>query len=111
MVVVSVVVVGASVRNSDGKFEFQLKQLPKKADEYPDSESLAQALLKANESLIRQYPEQYLWTYHRWRYIPSNADDDFVKRFPFYAVKRPYPCPEPLMAQDTCNKTTQPTKG
>lgn len=93
------VVVGASVRNSDGKFEFQFIQLPKKADEYPDSESLAQALLQANETLIRQYPEQYLWTYHRWRYIPSNADDNFVKRFPFYAVKRPYPCPETLMCQ------------
>ena len=104
------VVVGASVRNAEGKFEFQFIQLPKKADEYPDSDSLAQALLKANETLIRQYPEQYLWTYHRWRYIPSNATDDFVKRFPFYAVKRPYPCPEPLMAQGTCNNT-QTTKG
>ncbi len=104
------VVVGASVRNAEGKFEFQFIQLPKKADEYPDSDSLAQALLKANETLIRQYPEQYLWTYHRWRYIPSNATNDFVKRFPFYAVKRPYPCPEPLMAQGACNNI-QTTKG
>ena len=105
------VVVGASVRNADGKFEFHFIQLPKKADEYPDSESLAQALLKANETLIRQFPEQYLWTYHRWRYIPSNATDDFAKRFPFYAVKRPYPCPEPLMAQGACNNDTPTTKG
>ena len=105
------VVVGASVRNADGKFEFHFIQLPKTADEYPDSESLAQALLKANETLIRQFPEQYLWTYHRWRYIPSNATDDFAKRFPFYAVKRPYPCPEPLMAQGACNNDTPTTKG
>jgi len=105
------VFVGASVRRPDNKFEFKFILLPKKADEYPDCDSLAQALLKANETLIRQYPEQYLWTYHRWRYIPSNATDDFVKRFPFYAVKRPYPCPEPLMTQGAYNNDTTPTKG
>lgn len=108
------IIVGASVKNKDGKYEFQFIQLPKKADEYPDSNSLGQALLKANETLIRQYPEQYLWTYHRWRYIPSNADDDFAKRFPFYAVKRPYPCPEPLMhSGNTTQNTTprEPAKG
>ena len=64
-----------------------------------------------NNICIRQFPEQYLWTYHRWRYIPSNATDDFAKRFPFYAVKRPYPCPEPLMAQGACNNDTPTTKG
>ena len=105
------ILVGASVRREDGKYECKFILLSKKADEYPDTNSLAQALLKANEALIRQYPEQYLWTYHRWRYIPENATDDFAKQFPFYAVKRPYPCPESLMKQDTTNRATAPQKG
>ncbi|MBP5673755.1 MAG: lysophospholipid acyltransferase family protein [Victivallales bacterium] len=105
------ILVGASVRRDDGKYECKFIFLPKKVDEYPDTNSLAQALLKANETLIRQYPEQYLWTYHRWRYIPENATDDFAKQFPFYAVKRPYPCPESLMRQDDRNHATPQEKG
>jgi KDO2-lipid IV(A) lauroyltransferase len=39
----------------------------------PDSTSeLAQAINHAMESLIRRFPEQYLWSYNRYK-IPADA--------------------------------------
>jgi len=38
--------------------------------------------------LIRAYPEQYIWCYKRWRYLPPQADEALQTKYPFYA--RPY---------------------
>ena len=42
--------------------------------------------MKITEKIIRQYPDQYLWFYKRWLYIPENATDEQKKLFPFYSV-------------------------
>lgn len=42
---------------------------------------VAQACWDRFEPIIRQYPEQWLWVYKHWRYLPSAAD----RKYPFYA--------------------------
>ena len=54
-------------------------------------------LVAANEKLIRQYPEQYLWIYQRWRYLPNNLTDEQKSRFPFYASHDKYACQDEML--------------
>jgi lauroyl/myristoyl acyltransferase len=72
----------------EGKYRLILEKLVDDAREFADDEALLQELALANERLIRAYPEQYIWTYKRWRYLPPNAEDTLAGRYPFYA--RPY---------------------
>lgn len=80
--------VGASFRQENGTFKVYLKTLPKPAKEYESDEALIQALTDISEELIRMAPEQYLWMYKRFQYIPEGTAEEAVKRFPSYA-KRP----------------------
>lgn len=66
-------------------YEMIFERLPKPANEYSSDEELIQALMKLLEDLIRKYPEQYLWMYKRWNYIPKDLDEETKQRFPFYA--------------------------
>ncbi len=85
----------ACLRDDDtGKFYMDYEPLPRESWEYPDDEELTSAILTAYEALIRRHPEQYLWIYHRWRYIPSNLPPEKRGKFPFYALDKKYPCPE-----------------
>lgn len=79
--------VGATLRQPDGSFRAFLKTLPKETKEYESDEELIQALTDLSEELIRMAPEQYLWLYKRFQYIPEGTPEDKVKRFPEYAVR------------------------
>ena len=80
-----VVIYGASLRKEDGKLYSLSEKLPKPFEEYADEKEVLQALLDISEKYIRQYPEQYLWLYHRFQHIPPDTSDEIRSRFPYYA--------------------------
>jgi KDO2-lipid IV(A) lauroyltransferase len=45
--------------------------------------NVTQAIARVLEGEIRKNPEQWLWVYKRWKYIPAEATS--VERYPFYA--------------------------
>jgi lauroyl/myristoyl acyltransferase len=77
----------ACVRQGDC-YRLVIDEISADAREFADDQALLQELANANERLIRAYPEQYIWTYKRWRYVPSEAGGELASRYPFYA--RPY---------------------
>ena len=81
-----VVMYGASWREPDGKVYSMAEDLPKPYEEYADEKEVLQALLDISEKYIRLHPEQYLWLYHRFQYIPPDAPEEIRKRFPYYAT-------------------------
>ncbi|MDX9981139.1 MAG: hypothetical protein RBU25_14020 [Lentisphaeria bacterium] len=78
------IVAAACVREGGG-YRLILEEITGDASQYASDEELLQKLAAANERLIRAYPEQYVWTYRRWRYIPNWADKALAARFPSYA--------------------------
>ena len=44
-------------------------------------------LMHISEDFIRRYPDQYVWLYKRFRYIPLDADEALAARYPFYAER------------------------
>ncbi len=79
------VATGAVVREGR-KFKVLFKTLPKPTSEYESDEEMTQDLMSIAEEFIRAYPEQYLWMYKRFQYIPRGADEALAKRFPAYAT-------------------------
>lgn len=77
--------VGATLRKKDGSMASYLKTLPKPAKEYESDEELIQALTELSEEFIRMAPEQYLWMYKRFQYIPHGTPEEIVKKYPPYA--------------------------
>ena len=71
-------------RIRDG-FEICLDVLPKEVDEYETEEELTQAMMTMMENFIKNAPEQWIWLYRRWNYIPKNWADR-KDEFPYYAV-------------------------
>jgi KDO2-lipid IV(A) lauroyltransferase len=86
------VVVAACVRE-EGRLRVRSVRLPRPVSGYSNDSELTQALMAANEELIRAYPEQYAWMYRRWRYMPATAPPEVQARYPFYA--KPCPVQEP----------------
>ncbi|MBN1865375.1 MAG: lysophospholipid acyltransferase family protein [Victivallales bacterium] len=78
--------VGGAVRTASGYKTF-VKPLPKDIMEYDSDEAILRGLMALTEDYIRQYPEQYLWMYERWRYIPEDIGEDKKALFPYYAVQ------------------------
>ena len=78
------VAVGGCVRRGY-KYETFAKALPKSTSEYKSDEELIQDIMLVTEGIIRKFPEQYLWMYERWRYIPEDIDEPRKERYPFYA--------------------------
>ncbi len=73
----------ACVRNRDG-YELIGEMVTENASEFNSDEELTAQIIRQMEAIIRKYPEQYLWMYRRFRYIPG----DWLnrrERFPFYA--------------------------
>lgn len=68
-----------------GRFELHIKRLPKPVGAYRDDIELTAAMLKLNEDFAREYPEQYLWLYERWRYIPDGTAPEAAGGYPYYA--------------------------
>ena len=87
------IVVCACIKQPDGTFRMEVEPLGRPAAEYADDLALTAAILGAFERLIRRHPEQYLWLYPRWKYLPSNTPPESRGRFPFYAIPKRYPCP------------------
>ena len=81
---------GVSLRQPDGMVESICEPLPKPFAEYGSQEEVLQEIMNISERYIRQYPEQYLWLYRRFQYIPEDAAPEVRARFPFYA-KSPSP--------------------
>lgn len=82
------VAVGGCYREGD-RYRFFMRPLPRPSRDYPDDQSLTQDLMRLTEQLIREHPEQYLWMYERWRYIPVDAPADVAARYPAYATTAP----------------------
>ena len=81
----AVIIYGTSVRHEDGRVYAHARYLPKPFEEYRDEAEVLQDLMKISESYIRRYPDQYLWFYHRFRYIESDWPEELKKRYPYYA--------------------------
>jgi lauroyl/myristoyl acyltransferase len=47
-----------------------------------DEAALNQRIADTMEGEIRKHPEQWLWMYRRWKYVPPGGD---ASQFPFYA--------------------------
>ncbi len=77
------VATGCCVRVGN-KYRIFTEELPRKASEYASDEELIQDIVSINEKYVRLYPEQYLWMYKRWLYIPENAGT-LSGRYPYYA--------------------------
>jgi len=77
----------ACIRQADGTYRMEYEPLEKSSLDYGDDTETSCAILRAYERLIRRFPEQYLWSYRRWREIPRDADEATRRRFPYYARK------------------------
>ncbi len=88
-------IIAAACVREDGTYRLVLEDITGDASQYARDEELLQKLAAANERLIRAYPEQYVWTYRRWRYIPDWADESLAARFPSYARRYSGGSPRP----------------
>ncbi len=88
---------GAAAIRRGNHLEIQVKKLPKPVAEYADERELTQALLALNEAFVRDHPEQYMWFYERWRYVPADLAPARRPQYPFYA-KTTSEASEPLAA-------------
>ena len=79
---------GACIRQPDGRFKLLGK--PVAMPDTDDPQRLTQAILAANEELIRTYPEQYTWLYKRWSCKPADTPPELAPRFPYYAIEKKY---------------------
>jgi len=86
----------ACVRENGG-LTIRARQLEQSCAEYEDDVSLTQDMLRLNETFIGERPEQYMWYYKRWQFIPRTASEAVRRRFPWYA--RLYP-PQPEATED-----------
>ena len=76
-----------SLRNKEGKVVGEAWALDKPFEEYTSHEEVLQELMTKSEKIIRENPEQYLWMYKRFQYIPENATPEQLSRYPKYAVR------------------------
>ncbi len=84
-----VILYATCVRESDGKIHARLEGLPKPFEEYADDREVMQALMDISERYIREFPEQYLWFYHRFQHIPQDLPEEERRRYPYYAKVPP----------------------
>lgn len=105
---VQVYVVGC-IKQPDGTYLVVPETLPKAAWEYASDADLTAAIMAAFERLIRRAPEQYLWLYTRWRFIPGNTPAQLRGAFPAYAHLIMPECPQEVL--DEIRKTQEPSHG
>lgn len=71
----------ACIHKGDGRYRaFEAAVLP--PDSGLDEEAVTQWIADRTSELIRQYPEQWLWMYRRWRHVAPGTDPSL---YPFYA--------------------------
>ena len=73
------------VREDDGKIHFYTLPLSKSVTEYESDVEMIQELMDISAREIAKRPEQYLWSYPRFRYIPADASDELAAKYPAYA--------------------------
>ncbi|MCM8531414.1 MAG: hypothetical protein NE330_09665, partial [Lentisphaeraceae bacterium] len=73
-----------TVRRTKTGFELYTRDLAKDPDEYESKDDLNQAFLDVMEQTVRDHPEQWIWLYNRWNYIPKNRED-LKDKYPYYA--------------------------
>ncbi len=78
------VIYGTTLRTGD-KLEAHFALPAKAYHEYANDDEILQELMDITEGFIRQYPDQYLWLYKRFQYIPPDAPEELKARYPFYA--------------------------
>ena len=71
---------GACLLEPDGKFRLTCRKIDLLGSE-SDEAAMAQ-VNSATEAIVREFPEQYLWWYKRWLFIPDEAD---TADYPYYA--------------------------
>lgn len=81
------IVYGTCVRRADGRVVAHMDELSKPYDAYSDDQAIIQELMEMSERYIRRFPEQYLWMYKRFQYIPPDCPEETRKRYPFYAAE------------------------
>ena len=82
----SAIVYGTCVRREDGTVEALSADLPRPFADYADDREVLQELMDISERFIREFPEQYLWFYRRFQYIPPDCPEETRRRYPDYAV-------------------------
>jgi len=81
------IIFGCSVREgAEEKLVAYKRILRKPFSEYADDREVIRELLGYSEELIRAYPEQYLWLYRRFQYIPEGTPEELRRRYPYYAT-------------------------
>ena len=81
------IVVIFCIRQSNNTYVLQCRTLSKPVGDYTDDQEVTQEITSHQEALIRQFPEQYLWLYQRWRYIPSDWPQDQTTAYPYYCKR------------------------
>ena len=84
------VTTATTIRKEDGTFKLIVRSVPI-PEGVQDNVGVTQAIMKANEEIIRQYPEQYNWFYKRWNFLPTDTEENMIAnlaRFPYYAKKK-----------------------
>ncbi len=81
----SVIIYGTSVRMPDGRVRAHAEWLSRPFDQYESEEAVIQELMDISAGYIRRFPEQYLWFYRRFRYIPPECPEELLRRYPYYA--------------------------
>lgn len=79
------VVVAYCRRLGGGRFAIRARRLTPAVESFADERAVLEAVNGLTAALIRESPEQYLWMYRRWRFVPADADDALMARFPYYA--------------------------
>ncbi len=85
----AVIVYGTSVRTPDGLVTAHSEYLSRPFGDYADDREVLQELMQISEKYIRRFPDQYLWFYKRFQYIPPDAPPELRRRYPGYAVVPP----------------------
>lgn len=72
-------VAGFAVRMNDGTYEAHFQEIPSSdLKEYSPQNvaELTRRHVALTESVIRQYPEQWMWMHKRWKHVPSRFPSD-----------------------------------
>lgn len=81
------IIYGCAIRMPDGKVRCFGELLPQPFESYQKDDDVIQDLMNITERYIMQYPDQYVWLYHRFRYIPKDCPEDISAKYPYYSRK------------------------
>lgn len=71
---------GACLAEPDGRYRLTCHRVELAPDQTP--EQAMETINRATEAFLQKYPEQYLWWYKRWLFIPDGCE---AATFPRYA--------------------------